>query len=243
MTVRLPAVLSQLIGGERSVAVTGETLREALDDLVRQRPALGLHLFDESGTMRRHILCFCNQVYTRGAEDLEVPVDPGDEITILNSVSGGLATAPERKEHEMSSVDLPDWIAEHMRQYLESDGEEGHIWRGVPTLLLTTVGRKSGEPRMLPLIYGRDGDRYIVVASKGGSSTHPAWYLNLAVDPKVRVQVGADKFAGLARTTTGSEREALWGKMSELFPPYLGCQARTTREIPVVALEPDSRAD
>ncbi len=88
--VRLPAVLSQLVGGERSVAVTGETLREALDDLVRQRPALGLHLFDESGTMRRHILCFCNQVYTRGKKGLEVPVNPGDEIAILNSVSGGL---------------------------------------------------------------------------------------------------------------------------------------------------------
>ncbi len=89
LTVRLPAVLSQLVGGERSVAVQGVTLQEALDDLVRQRPELGLHLFDEGGVMRRHILCFCNQVYTRGVEGLEIPVNPGDEITILNSVSGG----------------------------------------------------------------------------------------------------------------------------------------------------------
>ncbi len=89
LTVRLPAVLSQLVGGERSVAVRGATLQEALDDLVRQRPSLGLHLFDEAGVMRRHILCFCNQVYTRGVEGLEVPVHSGDEITILNSVSGG----------------------------------------------------------------------------------------------------------------------------------------------------------
>ena len=89
VTVRLPAVLSQLIGGERRVAVRGGTLREALDDLVQKRPELGLHLFDESGGMRRHILCFCNQVYTRGALGLEVPVHAGDEITILNSMSGG----------------------------------------------------------------------------------------------------------------------------------------------------------
>ena len=89
VTVRLPAVLTDLVGGERNVSVSGDTLQEALDDLVRQRPKLGLHLFDESGAMRRHILCFCNDVYTRGVHGLDVPVCPGDEITILNSVSGG----------------------------------------------------------------------------------------------------------------------------------------------------------
>ena len=89
LTVRLPAVLSQLVGGERSVAVRGATLQEALDDLVRQRPSLGLHLFDEAGVMRRHILCFCNDSYTRGRQGLDVPVGPGDSITILNSMSGG----------------------------------------------------------------------------------------------------------------------------------------------------------
>ena len=93
LVVRLPAVLVQLIGGERTLEVSGTTLQQALDDLVRQRPALGLHLFDESGTMRRHILCFCNDVYTRGRDGLDVPVAEGDTITILNSVSGG-ASAP-----------------------------------------------------------------------------------------------------------------------------------------------------
>ena len=66
-----------------------------------------------------------------------------------------------------------------MKRYLATDGEDGHIWRGVPTLLLTTIGRHSGEPRMLPLIYGKDGFDYIIVASKGGHAHHPAWYLNL----------------------------------------------------------------
>ena len=91
VTVRLPAVLSQLVGGERNIAVAGDTLQHALDDLVRQRPELGLHLFDETGVMRRHILCFCNDIYTRGSRGLDVPVRPGDEITILNSMSGGQA--------------------------------------------------------------------------------------------------------------------------------------------------------
>ena len=89
LVVRLPAVLSQMVGGDRRVEVSGTTLAEALQDLIRQRPGLALHLFDESGSLRGHILCFCNDSYTRGSQGLEVPVGPGDTITILNSVSGG----------------------------------------------------------------------------------------------------------------------------------------------------------
>ena len=74
---------------------------------------------------------------------------------------------------------LPDWAVDHMNRYLETNGEDGHIWRGVPTLLLTTTGRSSGAPRMLPLIYGKDGDDYIIVAYKGGYPDHPAWYTNI----------------------------------------------------------------
>lgn len=89
LTVRLPAVLAQVTGGERRFRVSGATLREALDDLIAQQPGLGYHLFDEAGHMRRHILCFCNEEYRRGRDGLEVPVKAGDTITILNSVSGG----------------------------------------------------------------------------------------------------------------------------------------------------------
>ena len=84
---------------------------------------------------------------------------------------------------------LPDWAQEHMRNYLATDGVDGHIWRGVPTLLLTTVGCKSGASRMLPLIYGQDGDDYIIVASKGGFPEHPAWYNNLVAQPEVQVRL------------------------------------------------------
>lgn len=129
------------------------------------------------------------------------------------------------------------WVAEHIRSYVESDGERGHEWNGVPTLLLTTRGRRSGKLRRTALIYGRDGDRYLVVASRGGAPTHPAWYLNLAEEPEVRVQVGAERFTARARTATPEEKPELWRTMAEIWPAYDEYQTKTTRDIPVVLLE------
>ena len=94
------------------------------------------------------------------------------------------------------------WVAAHIRQYTESGGAEGHEWRGVPTLLLTTIGARTGQGRRTPLIYGRDGDAYVIVASKGGSDTAPNWYGNLTREPRVRVQVGPDVFDGFTRAFT-----------------------------------------
>src|SRR5947209_2411900 len=85
-----------------------------------------------------------------------------------------------------------DWVAEHAKRYVETDGEDGYLWRGAPTLVLTTTGRRSGKPRRTMLIFGRDGDRYVVVASKGGAEKHPAWYLNIQEQPEVQVQVKGD---------------------------------------------------
>jgi deazaflavin-dependent oxidoreductase (nitroreductase family) len=133
--------------------------------------------------------------------------------------------------------ELPDWIADHMTKYLATNGEDGHIWRGVPTLLLTTTGRRSGKPLMLPLIYGTDGANYLVVASKGGAPTHPAWYVNLAANPEVEVQVGADRFKATARTADGAEKARLWKTMTAVWPAYDEYQGRTKRAIPVVVLE------
>ena len=134
---------------------------------------------------------------------------------------------------------LPEWAQEHMRNYLATDGVDGHIWRGVPTLLLTTVGCKSGAPRMLPLIYGQDGDDYIIVASKGGFPEHPAWYNNLVAQPEVQVQVAADKFAARATTIDGQRRQKLWDIMAEIWPSYIDYQQKTDRHIPVVVLARD----
>jgi deazaflavin-dependent oxidoreductase (nitroreductase family) len=133
--------------------------------------------------------------------------------------------------------ELPSWIADHLRRYQATDGADGHLWNGVPCLLLTTTGRKSGAALTLPLIYGRDGERVVVVASRGGAPDHPAWYENLAAQPRVRVQVAADKFAATARTAKGEERARLWSLMAKIWPAYDEYQAKTTREIPVVVLE------
>lgn len=129
------------------------------------------------------------------------------------------------------------WVAEHIRSYVESDGERGHEWNGVPTLLLTTRGRRSGKLRRTALIYGRDGDRYVVVASQGGAPTHPAWYLNLTAEPAVEVQVGAERFTARARTATSEEKPRLWQTMVGVWPAYDDYQGKTDRDIPVVLLE------
>jgi deazaflavin-dependent oxidoreductase (nitroreductase family) len=129
-------------------------------------------------------------------------------------------------------------VARHVRRYLASDGADGHEWRpGVYTLLLTTRGRRSGQRRRTALIYGRDGDRYVVVASVGGSPRHPAWYLNLTEHPAVEVQVGPDRFPARARTASPEEKPRLWSLMTSIWPAYEGYQRKTRREIPVVVLE------
>ena len=128
---------------------------------------------------------------------------------------------------------------EHVERYRETDGAEGHDWNGTHVLLLTTTGRRSGERRTTPLIYGaRDGD-YVVVASKGGAPEHPSWYRNLSADPEVEVQVLGDRFAAHARTATGDERARLWKLMAAEWPAYDDYQTKTEREIPVVVLERD----
>jgi deazaflavin-dependent oxidoreductase (nitroreductase family) len=126
----------------------------------------------------------------------------------------------------------------HVRAYRETDGELGHDWRdGTSTLLLTTTGRHSGEERTTPLIYGRSGDDFVVVASKGGSDAPPGWYANLRAEPEVEVQVLADRFKARARTADPGEKPELWRKMVEQWPAYDNYQRKTDREIPVVVLE------
>ncbi len=127
---------------------------------------------------------------------------------------------------------------EHVKVYRETGGETGHIWReGSTILLLTTTGRKSGEPRTTPLIYAQAGDRYVIVASKGGAPEHPGWYENLTKTPDVELQVLNDVFAARARTAEGEEREQLWKKANEVWQHYDEYQTKTEREIPVVVLE------
>ena len=127
---------------------------------------------------------------------------------------------------------------EHVRRYRETDGGVGHIWKeGSTVLLLTTTGRTTGEQRTTPLIYAEDGDRYVIVASKGGAPEDPGWYRNLDKTPDVELQVRDDVFAARARTAEGEERDRLWQKANEVWPHYAEYQQKTDREIPVVVLE------
>ena len=126
---------------------------------------------------------------------------------------------------------------EHVERYRATGGNEGHEWQGTQTLLLTTTGRKSGEERTTPLIYGRRGDAYMVVASKGGADEPPAWYLNLQANPDAEIQVKADRFSVRARDATPDEKPEAWKTMTAEWPAYDEYQQKTDREIPVVVLE------
>jgi deazaflavin-dependent oxidoreductase (nitroreductase family) len=143
--------------------------------------------------------------------------------------------------------DAPDWIRTHTEQYLNSNGEEGHMWDRpdgsgqIPCLLLVTKGRRSGELRTLPLIYGEADDAYVIVASRGGARRHPSWYLNLVANPDVSIMVGPEQMEATARTADGTERDKLFAQMAQSFAPYLDYAIRAAgadRQIPVVVLDP-----
>lgn len=127
---------------------------------------------------------------------------------------------------------------DHVRAYRDTGGETGYLWNGVPTLLLTVTGRRTGRALTSALIFGRDGDDYLVVASMGGAPRHPSWYLNLQANPAAGIQVQADELAVVARTASAAEKPRLWKIMTDVWPNYDVYQSRTDRDIPVVLLTP-----
>lgn len=149
---------------------------------------------------------------------------------------------------EMTEVERAtlEFVARHRRSYLASGGREGHVLdyrhlgghRFTTTLLLETNGRKSGERRITPLIYGDTGGEVVIVASKGGADVHPAWYLNLRAAEAVTIQIGGQAFRATWREPEGEERAAVWRFMADLYPPYRAYQAATARQIPIVCLAP-----
>lgn len=138
----------------------------------------------------------------------------------------------------MSEEDDRLFGAEHVQVYRETDGERGYQWRGTQILLLSTIGRRSGEERTTPLIHRTDGDSFVVVASKGGAPDDPAWFKNLSANPdRIEIQVKGERFAVAASVAEGGERERLWKQMAEVWPDYDSYQENTDREIPVVVLD------
>ena len=137
-------------------------------------------------------------------------------------------------------------IAQHTELY-RTDPAKAEMWDSsplggpgmLPTLLLTTRGRKTGEPRALPLIYGKSGDAYVIIASKGGLPNHPIWFLNLEADPACDLMVGARCVSARARVAEGEEHARIWDEMAEIYPPYNDYQKNAgDRIIPVVVLDP-----
>ena len=126
--------------------------------------------------------------------------------------------------------------AVHTALYRLTGGKVAGRAFGVPVLLLTVAGRKTGKRRTAPLLYGRDGDNLVVIASKGGDPKHPAWYLNLR-RAEADVEIGRERRRVRARDAEGEERERLWAQMVGLYAPYAEYQKKTTRRIPVVVLE------
>ena len=137
------------------------------------------------------------------------------------------------------------WIAQHREQYLQ-DGSAGHWWDStfaggpgpLPTLLLTTVGKKSGGESVMPLLYGKVTGGYAIIASKGGDPKHPGWFHNLQAQSAVKVQIANEVFEAHPRVATGTERTMIWEQMAAMYPPFSAYQPKTSREIPVVVLEP-----
>jgi deazaflavin-dependent oxidoreductase (nitroreductase family) len=141
-------------------------------------------------------------------------------------------------EPDYTPPDLTLLGEDHIRAYRDTGGEVGYIWNGVPTLLLTVTGRRTGRKLTSALIFGRDGDDYLVVASKGGAPNHPSWYLNLQANSLANIQVKADELAVVAHTASAAEKPRLWKIMTDVWPNYDAYQSRTDRDIPVVVLTP-----
>ena len=141
-------------------------------------------------------------------------------------------------------IDSPsEWVREHIESYVKTDGAEGHDWNGVPCMLLTTQGRKTGAWNRSALIYGTDGNDLVLIASKGGAPSHPLWFENLVQNPQIWVQVGADKYWATAHvvdpTTDADKRTRLWKSMAAIWPGYDEYQIKADevgRVIPVVVI-------
>lgn len=131
---------------------------------------------------------------------------------------------------------MSDWNAKVIEEFRAHEGRVGGQFEGAPLLLLTTKGRRSGQPRTSPMMYLADDDRLLVFASKGGAPTHPDWYVNLVDDPQVTVEVGTERYAARASVLEGEERDRFYAEQARRYPGFAGYQEKTDRVIPVVAL-------
>ena len=129
-----------------------------------------------------------------------------------------------------------EWNKKIIEEFRANDGKVGGQFANSSLLLLHTTGAKSGLPRINPVAYTTDGDRYVIIASKGGAPTNPDWYYNLVANPKVKVEVGTEQFQARATVPAELERIQLYDKMATVYPGFADYQRKTSRTIPVVVL-------
>jgi deazaflavin-dependent oxidoreductase (nitroreductase family) len=134
-------------------------------------------------------------------------------------------------------TDWNDWNKRVTEEFRANNGKVGGQFEGRPIVLITHTGAKSGAKRTTPLVYMPDGDRMVIIASKGGAPTNPDWYHNLVKNPKITVEVGTEAFDAHARVAEGKERDKLYARLAKLFPGFDELQQKITRRIPVVILE------
>jgi deazaflavin-dependent oxidoreductase (nitroreductase family) len=132
---------------------------------------------------------------------------------------------------------MSDFNQQVIDEFRANDGKVGGMFDGANMILLTTTGARSGEPRLSPLMFFPDDDRIVIVASKAGAPTHPAWYHNIVANPRVTAEVGAERFEADAVTIEGEERDALYARIAEASPQFAEYQAATERTIPIVRLD------
>lgn len=132
--------------------------------------------------------------------------------------------------------DVNDWNQKIIEEFRANDGKVGGYFKNMTLLLLHTTGARSGLPRLNPVACMRDGDRYVIIASKGGAPSHPDWYYNLVANPKVHVELGTEQFDALAMVTSEPQRSQLYAKMASLYPTFAEYEKNTERVIPVVTL-------
>jgi deazaflavin-dependent oxidoreductase (nitroreductase family) len=138
---------------------------------------------------------------------------------------------------EAAMTDMDDFNRKVIEEFRANEGRVGGPFEGAPVLLLTSTGARSGEQRTTPVMYLPDGDRYVIFASKAGAPTNPAWFHNLVANPSATIEVGPETVEVRAVVTEGEERARLYDTQAALAPQFAEYQAKTTREIPVVALE------
>jgi deazaflavin-dependent oxidoreductase (nitroreductase family) len=137
-------------------------------------------------------------------------------------------------------AEVNDWNSTIIEEFRANSGKVGGRFEGAPLLLLHSVGARSGQERIKPMMYLADGGTYVVFASKAGAPTNPDWYHNLVAHPTASIEVGDRRIEVVAHVADGATRDRLWAQQKQLYPGFADYESKTSRQIPVVVLEPTS---